>query len=847
MPISDCIPTPGGPASASGGRIPLAAAILLLPALMALPTAVARPLRAQAGAPETGVIEGRVTSAETTVPIPGAVVTSRSGAGEVRQAVANERGVYRLGRLAPGSQTVRVRALGYTPVTVTIDVRPGEVVARTFPLTPSPAVLDQVIVTGTATPTERRALPNAATVVTAEDIERKGIQRVQDLFRGDVPGVFSPEMGTGVTTEGQLRLFSRGAANLGGFASPPKIFVDGVLLSDTEYLHSLDPRSIERIEVLPGPQASTIYGSQAISGVVQIFLKRGDLRLRRPQVTATLSGGTVENNFDERMAPHQDHAVDVRGATGGASYNLGASYRSAGEWLPGRTEDRRGVSGGIRIGLGKITTDVSARYGVLSFDGFSRPFYVEAYRSGRFDYTQAVPGFIYEQEGTSTRVAQQTLGATVAYDPTSWWQHRVTAGRDGSTRVNQRGPEYGSLSDTTWVNGTSEYAATTLSYVTTLAPALRLAVRPTLTAGFDLTNYELSLGEGRGRVAEGPFTSLGYNRVESATRGYFIQPQVGLWDAVYLTYGLRAENNDNYGPEYGVNYAPRYGVSVVRSVGGLTAKVRAASGRATQPPAADTREDEFETSTRYGITYRSRVGNRRIRPEFQRGTEVGVDLEYGAVGSLQITRYDQTADDLIADLQLPPDTVVVEGFDEPLITSSSTAINVGRVRTQGWEVQARAQTGPVVLTGTFSTTDGRVIRVNEEAFGLYRVGDRIRGPARRSGALDASYSAGRLAAGVRLSYIGPVFLNRSIALTRQIQFARLPRLVPRLFNVLDPQFSGYEQGGYRTVDVHAAYDVTQAANLFARVYNAGNYFRNDYDDFQAAPGRRLLAGVRLRY
>jgi outer membrane receptor for ferrienterochelin and colicin len=345
----------------------------------------------------------------------------------------------------------------------------------------------------------------------------------------------------------------------------------------------------------------------------------------------------------------------------------------------------------------------------------------------------------------------------------------------------------------------------------------------------------------------GPFTSLEYNRVESATRGYFVQPQVGLWDAVYLTYGLRVENNDNYGPEYGVNYAPRYGVSVVQSVGGLTAKVRAAYGRATEPPEVYTREDEFETSTLYGITYRSRVGNRRIRPEFQRGTEVGADLEYRTWGSLQVTRFDQTADDLIADLQLPPDTVVVEGFDEPLITSSYTAINVGRVRTRGWEAQARAQAGPVVLTGTFSTTDGRVLRVNEEAQSLYRVGDRIRGPARRSGALDASYSAGRLATGVRLSYIGPVFLNRSIALDREIQFGRVPRLASRLFRVLPPEFTGYEQSGYRTVDLHAAYDVTQSANLFVRVYNAGNYFRNDFDDFQAAPGRRVLAGARLRY
>src|SRR5690606_38457967 len=113
-------------------------------------------------------------------------------------------------------------------------VREGQTLSVEIVLEPSASVLDQVVVTGTVTATERRAIPNPITVITAEDIEKRGITRIEQFFRGEVPGVFAMEPGAerysaqSVGAMARTDLYVRGSSTIDNWANPMKIYIDGV-------------------------------------------------------------------------------------------------------------------------------------------------------------------------------------------------------------------------------------------------------------------------------------------------------------------------------------------------------------------------------------------------------------------------------------------------------------------------------------------------------------------------------------------------------------------------------------------------------------------------------------------
>src|SRR5690606_37962632 len=152
------------------------------------------------------------------------------------------------------------------------------------------------------------ALVTPITVVTAEDIERRGITRIDQLFRGDVPGVVALEQGSAVFDDSPgammtSRVYARGASSLDASVQTPlKTFVDGVELMDPSYLGTIDPSNIERIEIITGPQAATVYGSGAMGGVMQIFTKKGQQGMGL-DVVFTAKYGVLENNISRGKTP----------------------------------------------------------------------------------------------------------------------------------------------------------------------------------------------------------------------------------------------------------------------------------------------------------------------------------------------------------------------------------------------------------------------------------------------------------------------------------------------------------------------------------------------------------------
>ncbi|WP_018633384.1 TonB-dependent receptor plug domain-containing protein [Neomegalonema perideroedes] len=162
--------------------------------------------------------------------------------------------------------------------------------------------LDPIILSGGLTPAEAATYARAYTVVTAAEIEARGITTVQDALRS-VPGVAVSGAGRDFT---QVRI-------RGGEANHTLVLIDGVPAGagDGEYSFSgLETANIERIEVLRGPQ-STFYGSNASSGVINIVTKKGT-------TPGVRYGGEVEVGNGYAGALHGS----ARTERGGLSFNF---------------------------------------------------------------------------------------------------------------------------------------------------------------------------------------------------------------------------------------------------------------------------------------------------------------------------------------------------------------------------------------------------------------------------------------------------------------------------------------------------------------------------------------------
>lgn len=132
-------------------------------------------------------------------------------------------------------------------------------------------VAPDVVVTATRTEVSRDQVGSSISVLTAKEIEDRQYSFTIDALRS-LPGITVSQNGP---FGGQALVSIRGAA-----PEQTLVLIDGVIVNDPSNagasfnFSSLDPYDIERIEVLRGPQ-STLYGSQAIGGVVNIITKRG--------------------------------------------------------------------------------------------------------------------------------------------------------------------------------------------------------------------------------------------------------------------------------------------------------------------------------------------------------------------------------------------------------------------------------------------------------------------------------------------------------------------------------------------------------------------------------------------
>jgi len=217
-----------------------------------------------------------------------------------------ENGRYSVLTSSIGLVTVRVRAVGYALDQRRLTLVAGGSFTANFQLIERTAQLDQIVVTGTAGVTQRRAIGNVVNTVNAGAVLANAPARsVEQLLGARTPGlIVLPSTGQ-VGTGAQLRV--RGASSL-SLSNDPLVFIDGIRMdastargpgqrggAGASRLNDINPNDIESIEVIKGPAASTLYGTEASNGVIQIITKRGKAGRPKFDFTSRQGGNWLAN------------------------------------------------------------------------------------------------------------------------------------------------------------------------------------------------------------------------------------------------------------------------------------------------------------------------------------------------------------------------------------------------------------------------------------------------------------------------------------------------------------------------------------------------------------------------
>ena len=234
----------------------------------------------------TGTITGTVLDRGSRRPLPGVQITI-AGTGATVGTTSNAQGTFRIVNVTPGTRIVRSRLIGYGAMSKSVVIEPGGSATVAFELSQSALELSEVVTTGTGgSQVEARKLGN--TVASVQAPANAPISNFSDILQGREPGVvILPSSGT--TGEG-ARIRIRGSASLSQ-SNEPIVYVDGVRVDNgggfgngyvgtggggrPSRLDDIDPSSVEKIEVLKGAAAATLYGTEASNGVLLITTKRG--------------------------------------------------------------------------------------------------------------------------------------------------------------------------------------------------------------------------------------------------------------------------------------------------------------------------------------------------------------------------------------------------------------------------------------------------------------------------------------------------------------------------------------------------------------------------------------------
>lgn len=317
-----------------------------------------------------------------------------------------------------------------TPLALLAAAAPGLALAQDA----APAVtLEPLVLSAGFLPVAANGYGRAYSVVTADEIGRRGITTVQDALRS-LPGVSVSSAGPTLT---QVRI-------RGGESDHTLVLIDGIEAaggSDEYYFSGLETANIERIEVLRGPQ-SVYYGSNASAGVINIITDKGAPGLHYggrveagngASASAHVSQNGERGGLSLNLSAEHDHGFDVSGDGGEKD---GSNHRSIG--LSGWFEPVDGLRLGTVLRREKESYDYdSFGYGATDAAGSlvddDTPYYDRNEFTGSVwgEYSMLDGRLIQRLEYQDSIAKSSDTGAPELRGETEKWKYRLSYGLDG--------------------------------------------------------------------------------------------------------------------------------------------------------------------------------------------------------------------------------------------------------------------------------------------------------------------------------------------------------------------------------------------------------------------------------
>jgi vitamin B12 transporter len=425
----------------------------------------------------------------------------------------------------------------------------------------------EYVVTASLTPVSKSTIGSALTVITSEDIKKRGVNFLPDILR-EVPGLAVNRSGTfGTQTDVRVR---------GAEANHTLVLIDGIEANDPSFGSSfqfafLNAENIERIEVLRGAQTA-LWGSDAIGAVINIITKKGQGPLK---INARFQGGS----FDTQKST-------LGGSYGNSLFNINLNADVL------RTDGTNiARTGNEDDGHHSRTYDLKLGFtpGKLFDFNYVRRVVKSETQTDPTPFTSTV---IVDAAGNQTDIDQvyQKAKASVSLFENHWNNHFSFV--DTKNRTDFASTVFGA----SFLNGDK----TKYSFQSDLNFNTTSLVGVSHDVSF-LTEYEDD-------NATGSFIG-GASQVGFITRSYAGEYRVGILERLFISTGIRHDDNDFFDDE------TTYRVTGALKLTETDSRIHISYGTGVKNPTISELFGNFPTFT----------GNPNLTPESSRGWDIGVE------------------------------------------------------------------------------------------------------------------------------------------------------------------------------------------------------------------------------
>ena len=651
-------------------------------------------------------------------------------------------GNYKINKVPQGRDySISAMYIGHRKVTKNLNTNLENNLNIDFELALSLVDLDEVVVAASFSERKKRAQASPITIISQDDLRRLPVRSIDEVLSGKVPGGYA-NLPSRPGQNNSAFTIRGGTSGSGRPLGDVKIYIDGIELLGFDMQSSpgisdfIDPDDIEKIEVVRGPMGSTLHGSNAQSGIIQIFTKKGSDR-KKNKIKVKLARKIIEAPIINENANGHESSISMSGGSSeNVSYSIGYNNTIDEEVMPSNGEkiEQTKIHASLNARVGSAVIDVKT-YHSWGKQGFiSNLYHLLKYKEDR-SWVNAPPHW------DDALGIDSTIGGTNYYKPgfslnvthslTSDLYHSLVLGNDSKRFIYKKSFPGSDLSYLT-----QNWNRYTLNYFWHFKNNISDEMNVDLTIGTQRTisnHVRLSgdLEEDKDQYYYEDFDDVSIVDQSNNNSGYYAEIVMDYKDKLFLTFGERIEENEFFGKDYGTHYSPRFGFSYIFNVGNIILKSRGAWGRGgINPPKA---MQALPSESDYSIN----LGNPDLRPERQSGYEFGGDIYFGDNLFIEVTYFDQLFLDGVA--------------NDPSIDDLYTPkqeyryINLGQIINKGLEIAAKTRLGPIDISANFSIIDSRwgkdSIRQNDQQYeGYFDEGVRRNDVPQSNGNISFAYS-----------------------------------------------------------------------------------------------------------